>query len=147
MANTPKYRPARGEVKIKYSNKSKKGTNLTSLQLLIRKLQQRFNIHYWFCKGTTQTDLLLIDKCRPPKICYKKIEENKNCIKYEGVHHPLDEIRYYAKFMYDPTSQEYPVRGNTNFLKRKKSVEAKKDKYKNKLKSKNSNNKENKYFF
>jgi len=135
LANTPKYQPARGEVKIKYSNKNKKGKNLTSLQLLIRKLQQKFNISYWFCKGPNQTDLLLIDKCRPPKICYK-IEENENCIKYEGVHHPLDEIRHYAKFMYDPTSQDYAVRGNNIFLKRKKSVEAKKDAYKGKLKSK-----------
>ena len=38
--------------------------------------------------------------------------------------------------MYDPSSQEYPVRGNNIFLKRKKSVEAKKDAYKNELKSK-----------
>ena len=61
LANTPKYQPARGKVKIKYLNKSNKGKNLTSLQLLIRKPQQRFNISYWFCKGPNQTDLLLIE--------------------------------------------------------------------------------------
>ena len=44
LANSPKYRPARGEVKNKYSNKSKKGKNLTSLQLTIRKLQKKINI-------------------------------------------------------------------------------------------------------
>jgi len=49
--------------------------------------------------------------------------------------------------MYDPTSHEYAVRGNNIFLKRKKSVEVKKDAYKNKLKSKNSNDKENVQFF
>jgi len=69
LGNTPKYRPARGEVKIKHSNENKKGKNLTSLQLLIRKLQQRFNIHYWFRKSPALTDLLLIDKCKTPKIC------------------------------------------------------------------------------
>jgi len=38
--------------------------------------------------------------------------------------------------MYDPTSQEYAVRGNNIFLKRKKSEEAKKDAFKSKLKTK-----------
>ena len=98
LANTPKYRPPRGEVKNKYTNKSKKGKNLTSLQLTIRKLEQKFNIRYWFCKGPTQTDLLLTDKFKNPKVCYK-IEENNNCTKYEGVHHPLEEIQNYAKFL------------------------------------------------
>ena len=136
LANTPKYRPARGEVKIKYSNKKQKGTNLTSLQLKIRKLQKKFNICYWFCKGPTQTDLLLIDKCKNPKICYK-IEENENCTKYEGVHHPLEEIRHYAKFLYDPNTQEYTVKGDKIFLRRKKSKQSKKDAYKNNLHTKN----------
>ena len=101
-------------------NKSKKGKNLTSLHLTLRKLQQKFNIRYWFCKGPTQTDLLLIDKCKNPKICYK-IEENKNCTKYEGVHHPLEEIRCYTKVLYDPSAQDYALKGDKIFLRRKKS--------------------------
>jgi len=94
---------------------------------MLKRLQRKFNILCWFSKGPTQTDLLLIDKCQAPKI-----EENKYCLKYEGVHYPLDENRYYAQILYDPTEQEYALKGNTIFLKLKSSKHAKKDAYKNK---------------
>ena len=128
LANTPKYRPARGEVKTRYRKRSAK--QLGCLQLLIRRLQRNLNIKYFYSKGVTQTDLLLLDKCRAPKICYN-IEKNPQCVKYEGIHHPLSEIRYYKQFLFDPESEEYKSLGGKLFLKRMKTHQRKRDAYKN----------------
>ena len=96
------------------------------LQLIIRRLERQYNILSWFCKGPSKTGLLLIDKCHAPKICYK-IEGNPNCIKYEGVHHPLLDIGYYNQLLYDPTSPNYTLKIYIIFLKLKKSRQTKKD--------------------
>ena len=113
-----------GKTRIKYS--SRKGKVLAYLQLIIRRLQRQYNILSWFCKGPSQTCLLLIDKCWAPKISYK-IEATPNCIKCEGVHHPLLEIGYYNQFLYDPTSANYMLKIYKNLLKLKKSRQTKKD--------------------
>jgi hypothetical protein len=126
LANTPKYRPARGEVKTKYRRSAKQ---LGCLQLLIKRLQKNLNIKYFYSKGPTQTDLLLLDKCRFPKICYN-LEKNPQYVKYEGIHHPLSEIQYYKQFLFDPESEEYKSLDSNFFLKRMKTHQRKKDAYK-----------------
>jgi hypothetical protein len=101
---------------------------LGCLQLLIRHLQKNLNIKYFYSKEPTQTDLLLLDKFRAPKICYN-LDKNTQCVKYEGIHHPLSEIQYYKQFLFDPESEEYKSLGSKLFLRRMKTRRRKRDIY------------------
>jgi hypothetical protein len=122
LANTPKYRPARGKLGIKYN--SRKGKYLHFVQHEIRKLQKQYKVRYWYVKGPCQTDLLLLDKCKKQKLVYK-IEGNPNCVKYQGKHDPLQEIKYYKQYLYNPKSVLYRARRNEIVFKRIKTYESK----------------------
>ena len=122
LANTPKYRPARGKLGIKCNGR--KGKYLYLVQHEIRKLQKQYKIRYWYVKGPCQTDLLLLDKCRKQKLVYK-IEGNPNCVKYQGKHDPLQEIKYYKQYLYNPKSAIYRAMKNKIIFKRIKTYAAK----------------------
>ena len=122
FANKPKYRPARGKLGIKYNGR--KGKYLQYIQKEIRNLQKQHKVRYWFAKGPSQTDLALLDKCRKQKICFK-IEGNKDCEKYQGKHDPLQEIRYYKQYLYNPKSIEYTEKRKEIIVKRRKTNKSK----------------------
>lgn len=58
LANSPRYRPARGEVTTRYRKRSAR--QLRCLQLTIERLQKNLNIKYCYGKGVTQTDFFLL---------------------------------------------------------------------------------------
>jgi hypothetical protein len=67
---------------------------------------------------------LLLDKCRKQKLVYK-IEGNPNCVKYQGQHDPLQEIKYYKQYLYNPKSVIYRAKRKEIIFKRIKTYESK----------------------
>jgi hypothetical protein len=67
---------------------------------------------------------LLLDRCRKQKLIYK-IEGNSDCVKYQGTHDPLKEIKYYKQYLYNPRSVIYKAKRKQIIFKRIKTYESK----------------------